>query len=45
MPTRAEIDARERADRALRGGRAREALSLYWQLLAGVQTEGGHYEA
>jgi hypothetical protein len=45
MPTRAQIDTRERAERALRAGRAREALGLYWELLGQTKTDGGHYEA
>jgi hypothetical protein len=44
MPTRAEIHTRERAERALRAGQAREALALYWQLLAETKTEGSHYD-
>jgi len=44
MPMRAEIHTRERAERALRAGRAREALGLYWQLLAETTTDGGHYD-
>ncbi|MES1157526.1 MAG: hypothetical protein ABUL67_00375, partial [Haliangium ochraceum] len=40
MPTREEIDIKERADRALRAGRAREALTLYGSLLARVQAFG-----
>jgi hypothetical protein len=45
MPTRVQIHTRERAERALRAGRAREALGLYWQLLGETKTEGGHYDA
>jgi hypothetical protein len=46
MPTRDEIDTRDRADRALRGGRPREALALYGALLAKVQVfEAGLYES
>jgi tetratricopeptide (TPR) repeat protein len=46
MPTHAdEIHTRERADRALRAGRAREALGLYWQLLENVKATRSHYEA
>src|SRR3569832_1569855 len=37
MPTREEIDLKERADRALRTGRPAEALSLYEVLLGHVQ--------
>lgn len=44
MPDRVEIHTRERAERALRAGRAREALGLYWQLLGATQTEGRHYD-
>jgi hypothetical protein len=40
-----DIRNRQQADQALRKGRAREALALYWQLLGGVQNEGGQYEA
>jgi hypothetical protein len=43
---RAEIlDTRERADRALRAGRAREALGHYWQLLGNVKAPRAHYES
>jgi hypothetical protein len=45
MPKADEIRNRQRADQALRKGRPREALALYWQLLEAVQTETGHYEA
>jgi hypothetical protein len=45
MPNQAEIHARERADRALRGGRPAEALAHYAQLLAGVRADRAHYEA
>jgi hypothetical protein len=45
MPMRVEIHTRERAERALRAGRAREALGLYWQLLGETTTEGSHYDA
>jgi hypothetical protein len=46
MATREEIDTRERADRALRAGRPREALNLYGTLLAKVQMfEAGLYES
>lgn len=45
MPTQAEVHARERADRALRAGRAGEALGLYWQLLAGVRADRTHYDS
>jgi hypothetical protein len=45
MPTRAEIDLRERAERALRGGHAREALGFYAVLLANAKAEAAHYEA
>jgi hypothetical protein len=44
MPTRVEIQTRERAELALRAGRAREALGLYWQLLGETRTEGSHYD-
>ena len=44
MPTQAEIHTRERADRALRAGRGREALGHYWQLLSGVKSDRAHYE-
>lgn len=37
MPTREEIDLKERADRALRTGRPAEALGLYEALLGHVQ--------
>jgi tetratricopeptide (TPR) repeat protein len=40
MPTREELDVKERADRALRGGRFREALTLYGTLLTRVQAFG-----
>jgi tetratricopeptide (TPR) repeat protein len=40
MPTREEIDVKERADRALRSGRARDALALYGSLLSRVQAFG-----
>lgn len=45
MPNQAEIHARERADRALRGGRPAEALGHYWHLLGGVRADRSHYEA
>jgi tetratricopeptide (TPR) repeat protein len=46
MPTRVEIlHTRERADRALRSGRPREALSHYWQLLESVKATRAHYES
>ncbi len=44
MPNQAEIHARDRADRALRGGRPTEALGHYWQLLSGVKADRAHYE-
>lgn len=45
MPTRDEIDMRDRAERALRSGRPREALNLYGALLRNVQMlESGTYE-
>jgi hypothetical protein len=44
MPTRAEMHTRERAERALRAGRGRDALGLYAQLLAETKTEGAHYD-
>jgi tetratricopeptide (TPR) repeat protein len=40
MPTREELDVKERADRALRAGRFREALALYGTLLTRVQAFG-----
>ncbi len=40
-----EIHTRERADRALRAGRAREAFGLYWQLLGNVKAARAHYES
>jgi hypothetical protein len=46
MATRDEIDSKDRADRALRAGRPREALGLYDLLLAKVQVfEAGLYES
>ena len=46
MATRDEIDAKDRADRALRAGRAREALALYGVLLGRVQVfEAGLYDS
>jgi tetratricopeptide (TPR) repeat protein len=46
MATRDEIDTKDRADRALRAGRAREALGLYGTLLARVQVfEAGLYDS
>ncbi len=46
MATRDEIDTKDRADRALRAGRAREALGLYATLLAKVSVfEPGLYES
>jgi tetratricopeptide (TPR) repeat protein len=46
MPTREEIEVKDRADRALRAGRAREALGLYTALLGRVQVfEPGIYES
>jgi hypothetical protein len=46
QPTRAEIvHLRDRADRALRAGRAREALAYYGQLLANVKAPRADYEA
>ncbi len=46
MPTRDEIDTKERADRALRAGQAAEALGLYRSLLARVAVfEPGLYES
>jgi hypothetical protein len=46
MATREEIDTKDRADRALRAGRAREALGLYATLLAKVSVfEPGLYES
>jgi hypothetical protein len=46
MATREEIDTKDRADRALRGGRPREALGLYGALLAKVRVfEAGLYES
>jgi len=40
MPTREELDLKERADRALRAGHPREALALYGALLSRVQAFG-----
>jgi hypothetical protein len=40
-----DIRNRQRAEQALRKGRPREALGLYWQLTENVQTDGGVYEA
>ena len=46
MPTRVEIlHTRERADRALRAGRPREALAHYWQLLESVKATRAHYDS
>jgi hypothetical protein len=46
MATRDEIDTKDRADRALRGGRTREALGLYGTLLGKVSVfEPGLYES
>ena len=46
MPTRVEIlHTRERADRAQRAGRPREALAHYWQLLESVKATRAHYES
>jgi hypothetical protein len=46
MATRDEIDTKDRADRALRAGRAREALGLYGALLIKVAVfEPGLYES
>lgn len=46
MPTREEIDSKDRADRALRSGRPREALGVYATLLRRVQVfEPGVYES
>ena len=46
MPTREESDLKERADRALRANRPREALPLYANLLGRVQVFGaGVYDA
>ena len=46
MPTRDEIDLKERADRAMRMARPNEALSLYRSLLRRVTVfEAGLYEA
>jgi hypothetical protein len=45
MPTREELEIRERAERALRGGQAKEALTLYRALLRKVTVfEPGVYE-
>lgn len=45
MPTREQILRKDRADRALRAGRGREALGEYTRLLADVQVfEPGLYE-
>ena len=44
MPTRVEIlHTRERADRAQRAGRPREALAHYWQLLESVKATRANY--
>ncbi len=40
MPTREEVDTKERADRAFRAGRHREALEHYGALLSRVQAFG-----
>ena len=40
MPNREEIDLKERAERALRGGRPEDALVIYRMLLARVQVYG-----
>ena len=40
-----QIRSRQRAEQALRKGRGREALGIYWQLLEGVQNDGGQYES
>jgi hypothetical protein len=40
-----DIRNRQRAEQALRKGRPREALGLYWPLLERVETDGGVYEA
>ncbi|MDX2022222.1 MAG: HEAT repeat domain-containing protein [Deltaproteobacteria bacterium] len=46
MPTRDEVEAKERADRALRTGRPAEALGLYKSLLSRVAVfEPGLYES
>src|SRR5260370_8960605 len=46
MARREEIDAKERADRALRSGHVREALGLYSALLGRVQVfEAGLYDS
>src|SRR5260370_11014350 len=46
MATREEIDAKDRADRALRSGHVREALGLYSALLGRVQVfEAGLYDS
>jgi len=46
MPTRVEIlHTRERADRAQRAGRPREALGHYWQLLESVKATRAHYDS
>ena len=44
MGNAGEIHTRELADRALRGGRSREALDLYWQLLGSVKAARVDYE-
>lgn len=45
MPTRDELDTKEKADRALRAGRPQEALILYRNLLGRVAVfEAGLYE-
>lgn len=46
VPTRDELEAKERADRALRAGQAAEALGLYRSLLSRVAVfEPGLYES
>src|SRR5262249_56207564 len=45
MATPDDVDLRQRAERAVRGGRAREALSLYNTLLAKVDVySAGRYD-
>jgi tetratricopeptide (TPR) repeat protein len=44
MGNAGDIHTRELADRALRSGRSREALALYWQLLGSMKAERANYE-
>ena len=46
MPTREEIDTKERAERALRASKPQDALALYRSLIAKVAVfEPGLYES